>query len=123
MICEKKLIEAIDKEIKRAKERKSEGLSKIVMGLIISKEIIEEQPKVGEWIPCSEILPENRKDKLVYLSSNRITIATYNEHRLPHSGEPIGWGYDEKYGYMDFAKEYVVAWMPLPEQYQAKELE
>ena len=76
------------------------------------------QKKNNGWIPCSERLPEDRKEKLVYLSSSRITIAIYNEHRLPHSGCAIGWGYDSSSGYIDFENETVIAWMPLPAPYQ-----
>lgn len=84
-------------------------------------EFIEKQmEKVGEWIPCSDRLPEDRKEKMVYLSSNRITIAKYNERRLPHTGYPIGWGYIPKNGYIDFENETVIAWIPLPEPYNSK---
>lgn len=72
----------------------------------------------SEWIPVSERLPEDRKEKLVYLSSNRIAVAVYNEHRLSHSDCSIGWGYRVPYGYIDFEKETVIAWQPLPEPYR-----
>lgn len=72
----------------------------------------------NKWIPCSERLPEDRKEKMVYLSSDRISIAIYNEHRLPHSGCAIGWGYRVPDGYIDFETEEVIAWMPLPEPYK-----
>lgn len=74
----------------------------------------------GGWIPCSERLPEDRKEKLVYLSSGRMTVAIYNEYRLPHSGCSIGWGYRVPDGYIDFEKEIVVAWMPLPEPWKGE---
>ena len=70
------------------------------------------------WIPCSERLPEDREEKLVYLSSGRTTIAKYNEHRLPFSDCPIGWGYDSSNGYIDFESETVIAWQPLPEPFK-----
>jgi predicted DNA-binding protein len=72
----------------------------------------------GGWIPCSERLPEDREEKLVYLSSGRTTIAKYNEHRLPFSDCPIGWGYDSSNGYIDFESETVIAWQPLPAPYE-----
>lgn len=74
--------------------------------------------ELPQWIPCSERLPEDRKEKLVYLSTNRITVAVYNEHRLPHSGDSIGWGYRVPEGYIDFENETVIAWQPLPEPYK-----
>ena len=72
---------------------------------------------VGKWISVSERLPEDRKEKLVYLSSGRMTIAIYNEHRLPQSGYSIGWGYRVYDGYIDFEQETVIAWQPLPEPF------
>ena len=72
---------------------------------------LEQQPR---WIPVSERLPENRKEVVVFLSSGEITIGKYNEHKLPFSDYPIGWGYPDKRGYIDFTKENVIAWMPLP---------
>jgi hypothetical protein len=84
-------------------------------------EDLEEKGELfGRWIPCSERLPEDRKEKLVYLSTGRITVAIYNEHRLPHSGYSIGWGYRVPDGYIDFEKETVIAWMPLPEPYKGE---
>ena len=74
-----------------------------------------------KWIPVSERLPENRKEVVVYLSSGEITIGKYNEHKLPFNDYPIGWGYPDKYGYIDFTKENVIAWMPLPEPYKEGE--
>ena len=74
----------------------------------------------NKWIPCCERLPDDRKEKLVYLSSNRMTIAVYNEHRLPHGLKAIGWGYRVSYGYIDFENETVIAWMPLSQPYKGE---
>lgn len=129
MIDEKKFVEELDKKSKeqdercgyfrRSGDRRSSLIcAGITVGLVEAKKIIDEQAKVGEWIPCSEQLPNDRKEKLVYLSSNRVTVAVYNEHRLPHSGDSIGWGYRAPDGYIDFEKETVIAWRPLPEPYR-----
>ena len=75
------------------------------------------------WIPVSERLPDNRKEVLVYLSTGRMTIANYNEHKLPFSDKAIGWGYSPINGKIDFAKEDVIAWMPLPEPYREERTE
>lgn len=72
------------------------------------------------WIPVSERLPEDHKDVLVYLSSDRMSICRYNSHKLPSSNNPIGWGYMPGIGYIDFEKEHVMAWMHLPEPYKAE---
>lgn len=77
-----------------------------------------EQPK---WIPVSERLPEDRKEKLVYLSSNRITIAKYSSRIIPLAPyKSMGWGYEPKYHFIDFETEEVIAWMPLPDPYKAE---
>ena len=74
------------------------------------KELIEEfVPKIGEWIPCSERLPEEGEEVLVqFKGKNEVDMA-------------VGWnngGYiccwdDRIIGIMD-----EVAWMPLPEPYK-----
>lgn len=51
MIDEKKLIEALE-----AREMPS---------IDIIKEVINSQPKVGEWIPCSERMPKEKGEYLV----------------------------------------------------------
>lgn len=114
LISRKALIEALEKEEKIYKDNQT------YPSFYTAKAVTRHQPPAQQWIPCSERLPEDRKEKLVYLSSDRITVAVYNEHRLPHSGDAIGWGYPVPYGYIDFEKEYPIAWMPLPEAYKGE---
>ena len=76
-------------------------------------------PAMTDWIPCSERLPEKCEDELVYLSSARITVMQYNRHKLPFNDYCIGWGHGVDYD-VDFQKESVVAWMPLPEPYKGE---
>lgn len=80
-------------------------------------ELLEQEPR---WISVSERLPEDHKDVLAYLSSDRISICRYNSHKLPFSNNPIGWGYLPGIGFIDFKKEHVIAWMPLPKPYKAE---
>lgn len=80
-------------------------------------------PQEPRWIPVSERLPEDHKDVLAYLSSGRISICRYNSHKLPFCNNPIGWGYLHENGFIDFKKEHVIAWMPLPEPYEPQESE
>lgn len=82
-----------------------------------------EVPQEPRWIPVSERLPEDHKDVLAYLSSGRISICRYNSHKLPFCNNPIGWGYLHENGFIDFKKEHVIAWMPLPEPYEPQESE
>lgn len=73
----------------------------------------EEQPKAGEWIPCSEGLPEDDYETvIVWLDSKIYDIAVWhNEH-----------GFRPWYGeyFQDAPPEWegkVIAWQPLPEPY------
>ena len=70
------------------------------------------------WIPVSERLPKDHENVLIYLSSNQITIGSYNSHRLPFMDKPIGWGADSPH---DWSSDDVKAWMPLPEAYKEEE--
>lgn len=73
-------------------------------------QIIEDQPKVGEWIPVEERLP--KKDG-IYLTTLDGEITGENK---PFTGmaefEEGKWIDDEK----DF--QCILAWMPLPEPYK-----
>ena len=113
MIDEKKLIEDINKELCA---NCSECYGHCEAYLI--KELINKQPKVGEWIPCSEMLPSidmsypNAKDYLVYYEHGYYDVASYsniNRFWHEHTTEPY-------WNCAQYCK--VVAWMPLPEQYK-----
>lgn len=74
---------------------------------------VEQQPKVGEWIPCSERLPKNIKTVLI----------TIKELEQPI----LGW-YGDKFGWRIVTPEFVnikdytvIAWMPLPPAYKEGE--
>ena len=91
-------------------------------------DLIKDIPTVGEWIPCSERLPEDY--------DNRFYMCAVENHEedppmLCQYEEGYGFGfwydnYDENtLGYLDsefktneeLGYEKVVAWMPLPEPY------
>lgn len=71
--------------------------------------MIESQPKVGEWIPCSERLPEEAGFYIVTKrqKSGEIQVALGSYRPL----------FNEWSGNGNFKD--VLAWMPLPEQYKA----
>ena len=73
---------------------------------------IEMTPKVGEWIPCSERLPEMSGSYLCCWKKDddpRITMSVLN-----FDGEGFPW---ERLNYY-YSKVRVIAWMPLPEPYR-----
>lgn len=98
MIDEKKLIERFEH---------TPALRKIAHNLV---RIVEEQPKVGEWIPVSERLPN--KEELDRYGAEFIVM-------IKGAGKPTtlylmrsGKWVDEEYEVYD-----VIAWMPLPKLY------
>lgn len=71
---------------------------------------LAEQPKVGEWIPCSERLPEDDRTKLVTFDG--ITEAGYYSN-----GD--WWCVGDNINLS--IRPDVIAWMPLPEPYKEDE--
>lgn len=121
MIDEKKLIEDL-KEYAHLSEGDSVDTIKVII------KIVGEQPKVGEWIPCSEILPKDA-DMRFYMC-----VVENHEEDLPmfcQYEEEYGFGFwndiydSETLGFVDtefktneeLGFEKVIAWQPLPEPY------
>ncbi len=82
-------------------------------------DIINEQPKVGDWIPCSERLPEEEEPVLVqwekYDRHLNITITYLDVMWLDDAEEEVF----ETINGVPNGK--VVAWMPLPEPWKGEE--
>lgn len=110
MIDEKKLIEDIEKEIEF--EMKC-NMPDIVAGMRQIASVIEEQPKIGEWIPCSERLPEPIRPVLVTLKNwmNDKCFVRVGRFHTDH------WKTDE--GIVE--NSVVLAWQPLPQPFQKGE--
>lgn len=115
MIDEKKLIEEIKYLLFN-----SEMLSPRWFAINEMFEIIKRQPKVGEWIPCSERLPE---EDGIYIVDDRV----FNSPWIHTAGfmvsskawcENHGVYYDDKYGRYEDGR--VIAWQPLPEPWKEK---
>ena len=63
MIDEKKLIAEIREYIDEYKELDMQGVHNLKWcAMMDALELVERQPKVGDWIPCSERLPEDELD-------------------------------------------------------------
>lgn len=72
---------------------------------------IKRQPKVGEWIPCSERLPEKTGYYLVQLS-RKLPIEDYADRVVAlYNGE------DKEF--MTYER-FIIAWQPLPEPYKGE---
>lgn len=109
MIDEKKLIEVLE-DYKNNEWNKNLYLllSTIVDDCI---DFVENQPKIGEWIPCSERLPENISTVIVQISE--IQKPTFGWYASINKK----WILSEK-DFVDLEKYTVVAWRPLPEPYK-----
>ena len=58
--------------------------------------------KETQWIPCSEKMPEDNTDVIVYFYSGTVTEMRY-------------WGNGIFQGIYEHTAKVIVAWMPLPE--------
>ena len=106
MIDEKKLIEEINKKLETT------SISLQTAEIILN--IIKSQPKVGEWIPVEERLPEEKGEYLVtYHPCYRDDIATQFSYV----------GIDNFRGKTSWTKlkyQKVIAWQPLLEPFKGE---
>ena len=122
MIDEKKLIEDIEKEIEFAMKC---NMPAMVAGMRQIASVIEEQPKISEWIPCSERLPEMHREDMeaegeYYMISNPVIVTDGKQIYIAEYEEDM----DYRYGWRGFdGEDYdnIIAWMPLPNPYRPEE--
>ena len=122
MIDEKKLIEDIHCYFKNKIDNdESEIIDNGI--LTLNKEIcgiIKKQPKLNEWIPCSERLPEKYMHCLVTRRNDYKDGSFDSDVREDCYIELEGvWDWHSKFeGLIDN----IIAWMPMPEPYTGKEV-
>ena len=138
MIDEKKLIEEIENtEIKLTGLRSMKTL--ILECLDSYKEMvlktINDQPKVGEWIPCSERLPEVYLVRDIFkrpqsYRSNKVLVTVKSEEcdgvyyyvstdvMCGSTLDRVDWLMSCGYGGSAVYKQEIIAWQPLPELYK-----
>lgn len=120
MIDEKKLIEEFREKVKGYDKdcgywsKRGEHGNELLCagkcsGIVQAIKIAENQPKVGEWIPCSERLPDESGTYIVNAIENNIIHVTFAK-----------WMKRMKKWELTGSRSYwkVIAWQPLPEPYQ-----
>lgn len=80
--------------------------------------IINMQPKVGEWIPVSEELPEDYELVLVTVNDKHNNLTFENALMTGCYCYDEGWILE---GYLDWVGPNVTVWMPLPEPMRSEE--
>ena len=102
MIDEKRLIEVLEKNFY--------GTG----GIEVLKQIINEQPKIGEWIPVEERLPKHYGQYLITAINDYegiyMAVSSYDSQYKSFSSDGV-------------EDDNAIAWMDLPEPYEVKESE
>lgn len=82
------------------------------------------EPKQPEqrWIPCSERVPEDNRQVLIYAMSVHYALAKYDEMREADGTYKKQWVTFDAWKPFYTIKE-VIAWMPLPEPYSERRQE
>jgi hypothetical protein len=86
---------------------KDKNLLSEAMEKLARYEDAEEKDRLGQWIPCSERLPEDNTDVIVCFYSGTVTEMRY-------------WGNGIFQGIYEHTTKVIVAWMPLPEPYKGE---
>lgn len=100
------------KAVIKDKNKLSEAMEKLA-----SYEDAEEKDKLGQWIPCSERLPE--EEEYILLSFANYTGLDIGRYENDGENDKFYPG-DEEETYASYGL-IVNAWMPLPEPYREEE--
>lgn len=107
MIDEKKLVERLQRCISVSDN------ANFTNGLLSAIDIINQQPKIGEWIPCSEKFPPQPKENPVF--ENKPLELYLADCGVEY---PFRVFWNGKFFTDGFSKIDVIAWQPLPEPYK-----
>lgn len=86
----------------------SDYLTGYISALSAIEKMLASQPKVGEWIPCSDRLPDN--------TDNVLITTQYGVVLIVFLGTSKKWCYLS--GKRMDSQDEPIAWMPLPEPYR-----
>ena len=118
MIDENRLIEDIKDDAKRILAHVfGEVPSEFIDDYLKQMEwLINDQPKISEWIPCSERLPELDEGHECFKQSHCCLCAI--KWWDGDITEEVGWYNQTGNWNLDSDNCKVIAWMPLPEEYK-----
>lgn len=128
MIDEKKLIEEIGEymisvygcdinDIIAFQTNNESKSAYIVQGICEAIDFIEEQPKVGEWIPCSVALPQQPEENPIF-DNKPLELYLVS---VKNADYPIRAFWNGKFFTDGWSKVDVIAWQPLPQPFQKGE--
>lgn len=110
LIDEKKLIEELRKYADELGTVRGE--IELANGVLKAISIINEQPKVGEWIPCSERLPKHYGQYLITAINDcggvYMDVSYYDSQYKSFSPDGV-------------EDDIAIAWMDLPKMYEVQE--
>lgn len=110
MIDEKKLIEELRKYADELGTVRGE--IELANGVLKAISIINEQPKVGEWIPVEERMPKHDGEYLIQAINDcegiYIAVSSYDSQYKSFSSDGV-------------EDDNAIAWMDLPKMYEVKE--
>ena len=112
MIDEKKLIEDIEKEIEFAMKC---NMPAMVAGMRQIASIIENQPKIGEWIPAYE---PPRNNNYILLSFENFSLPMVGRYEDSEDGGAYYLGDCDEADTCIANELFVNAWMPLSKPYR-----
>lgn len=108
MIDEKKLIEDIKEKLYPEKFGERCNALDVINAFM---QVIDEQPKIGEWIPCSERMPEPKIEIMVTLRD--CSKYVFSGYRTEPTEETESCFYVDGHGFKTI--DNVLAWQTLPE--------
>lgn len=111
MIDEKKLIERLQRCVDTSDN------SNFTNGLLSAIDIVNQQPKIGEWIPCSQRMPENETEVEITFVRKRYKTgeamyltarAFYEDVTLTTEESIYGWNETDNWEYDEELDSYII---------------